>query len=102
MKEINFPRDTIAVGECVAVVAKLGSGHTNAGDAIQNCRPKIERNGERWTAITTPHPMRAAFRQIMRERREYRRGDLEFDWRTRAARKFVWSLRGVPTSKWSE
>lgn len=34
MKEINFPRDTIAVGECVAVVAKLGSGHTNAGDAI--------------------------------------------------------------------
>lgn len=54
------------------------------------------------TAITTPHPMRAAFRQIMRERREYRRGDLEFDWRTRAARKFVWLLRGVPTSKWSE
>ena len=50
MKEINFPRDTIAVGECVAVVAKLGSGHTNAGDAIQNCRPKIERNGERWKA----------------------------------------------------
>ena len=41
------------------------------------------------------------FRQIMRERRYYKRGTPEHDWRTRAARKFVWIIRGVPTSEWT-
>ena len=45
----------------------------------------------------TPHEH---FRALMRERREYKPGTPEHSWRTRAARKFVWLMRGVPTEQW--
>lgn len=50
----------------------------------------------------TAHPMRIAFRSIMAERRAYRHGDPERSWRTNAARKFIWLLRGIPPNQWSE
>jgi len=40
------------------------------------------------------------FRQIMRERREFVRGTLDHDWRTKAARKYVWLIRKIPTNEW--
>ena len=42
------------------------------------------------------------FRRMLRERRLYPRGSDEWDWRTRAARKYAWILRGVPVNEWSE
>lgn len=40
------------------------------------------------------------FLQMMRERRRYPPTSPEWEWRTRAARKFVWLMRGVPTQEW--
>lgn len=42
------------------------------------------------------------FLQMMRERRHYAPGSAEWTWRTRAARKYVWMLRGVPVREWVE
>lgn len=42
------------------------------------------------------------FRRLMRERRGHVIGSAEHEWRTRAARKYVWLMRGVPTNQWSE
>ena len=40
------------------------------------------------------------FHRMMQERRKYPRGSIEWDWRTRAARKYVWMMRKVPTCCW--
>lgn len=42
------------------------------------------------------------FRQTMRERRQYDPSSEEYQWRTRAARKYVWLIRGVPTMCWGQ
>lgn len=42
------------------------------------------------------------FHQMMRERREFPRGSLDWEWRTRAARKLAWIALGVPTTQWTE
>jgi len=42
------------------------------------------------------------FHKMMRERREYPKGSMEWAWRTRAARKYAWLVLGIPTSDWSE
>lgn len=42
------------------------------------------------------------FRQMMKERRAYDRGSDEWAWRTRAARKYVWIIRDVPTMEWTQ
>jgi hypothetical protein len=43
---------------------------------------------------------RKNFLQMMRERRMFPRGSQEWNWRTRAARKYVWLMRGVPVMEW--
>ena len=45
---------------------------------------------------------RAAFLALMAERRNWPRGSADHDYRTRAARKLVWIMRGVPTTEWTE
>jgi hypothetical protein len=45
---------------------------------------------------------KALFRQTMRERRQYDRASPEYQWRTRAARKFVWIIRDVPPAIWAQ
>lgn len=40
------------------------------------------------------------FRDMMHQRRSFQRGSMEYAWRTRAARKYVWQLRGVPVAQW--
>ena len=45
---------------------------------------------------------RATFRALMAERREWPRGTDDLEYRTRAARKLVWILRGVPSSEWPQ
>lgn len=45
---------------------------------------------------------RSLFKQMMTERRQYPRGSSDFEWRTRAARKYVWLMRGVPSAEWRE
>ena len=43
----------------------------------------------------------AEFRRVMAERRAYRQTRCgEWEWRTRAARKLVWWMRGVPANGW--
>lgn len=42
------------------------------------------------------------FRLTMRERRQCIKGTPEYDWRTRAARKYLWMLKGIPTKDWPE
>jgi len=39
-------------------------------------------------------------RQMLRERRQFPRTSLEWEWRTRAARKLAWIARGTPTTEW--
>lgn len=46
-------------------------------------------------------PTRAAFHQMLTERRAYPPGSPDHSYRTRAARKLVWLMRGIPVSKWS-
>lgn len=43
---------------------------------------------------------RQHFRSLMAERRTFQRGSADHDYRTRALRKLVWLMRGVPTDKW--
>jgi hypothetical protein len=45
---------------------------------------------------------RAAFRAIMVERRQWPPGSADYEYRTRAARKLVWIMRGVPVDQWGE
>jgi hypothetical protein len=42
------------------------------------------------------------FREIMRDRRIWRRGSAEYEYLTRAARKLVWIMRGIPVMEWKE
>ena len=45
------------------------------------------------------------FRDVMAKRRAFRhdpRWRIEWDYMTRAARKLLWTLRGVPVSEWSK
>ncbi|MBY6005405.1 hypothetical protein KUV62_15880 [Salipiger bermudensis] len=46
--------------------------------------------------------MRECFLDMMRQRRRFPRGSGEWDWRTKAARKYLWMHLGVPTTKWVE
>jgi hypothetical protein len=43
---------------------------------------------------------RDLFLHMMRERRRFPRDSLDWQWRTAAARKYVWMMRGVPTDEW--
>lgn len=43
---------------------------------------------------------RQLFLKTMAERRCYPKGSLDWEYRTRAARKYVWLMRGVPTTEW--
>ena len=40
------------------------------------------------------------FRRLMRERRAFPVGSPDHKYRTRAARKLVWTIRGVPVAEW--
>ena len=42
------------------------------------------------------------FRALMSERRTFDRSSAEHQSLTRAGRKFVWLMRGIPSSQWSE
>ena len=42
------------------------------------------------------------FRALMFERRAFDRSSAEHLYLTRAGRKFVWLMRRIPTSQWSE
>lgn len=46
--------------------------------------------------------IRGIFRSLMRERRAWPVGSDEYDWRTRACRKYVWTIRGIPPVCWPE
>lgn len=43
---------------------------------------------------------RNLFRATMAQRRKSKRDPYMFDAMTRAARKYVWMMRGVPTTEW--
>lgn len=43
---------------------------------------------------------RENFLSLMAERRAFPRGTPEHEYRSRAARKLVWLMRGVPSSEW--
>ena len=43
---------------------------------------------------------RAEFHRLMAERRAYAAGTPDHEYRTRAARKLVWLMRGVAISQW--
>ena len=45
---------------------------------------------------------RALFHEIMAERRRWPKGSADWDYRTRAARKLVWMIRGIPVIDWPE
>lgn len=44
---------------------------------------------------------RSEFHRMMSERKEYPRNSLDWQWRTNAARKLVWMMRGVPVINWA-
>lgn len=44
---------------------------------------------------------RDLFKATMSERRRCARGSADRDYLTRAARKYVWLMRGVPATEWS-
>lgn len=45
---------------------------------------------------------RENLRQMLSERRQFSHNSLDYQWRTRAARKYIWSLRGVPPQEWTQ
>ena len=49
-----------------------------------------------------PETARDLFRRYMAKRRTAKRGSLEHEWITAACRKYVWIMRGVPTTEWTE
>ena len=42
------------------------------------------------------------FRRMMRERKNFARGSADHEYRTRAARKLVWLINGVPVAGWAQ
>jgi hypothetical protein len=42
------------------------------------------------------------FLRMMRERRQYKRGSAEHEWRSNAARKYWWMHKGKPTKEWTK
>lgn len=42
------------------------------------------------------------FRRMMRDRKNFARGTADHEYRTRAARKLVWLINGVPVSEWDQ
>lgn len=44
--------------------------------------------------------MKDHFRALLRERKHYSKGSPDHAWRTRAARKLLASIRGVPAIEW--
>ena len=44
--------------------------------------------------------IKTEFHNLMRERRSFATGSPDHDYRTRAARKLVWLMRGVPAGEW--
>ena len=45
---------------------------------------------------------RQHFRSLMAQRRNWPRGSHDWEYRTRAARKLAWIIRGVPVDRWTE
>lgn len=45
---------------------------------------------------------KAALRRMLTERRRFDKDSMDYEWRTRAARKYVWMLRGVPVLEWPQ
>jgi hypothetical protein len=45
---------------------------------------------------------RQSLRRMLHERPAFDRGSMDWEWRTRAARKYVAILRGVPANEWSK
>lgn len=43
---------------------------------------------------------RQNLRQMLHERRMFPRGSMDWQWRTRAARKYLAICKGVPASEW--
>lgn len=43
---------------------------------------------------------REVFRQVMKERRQWPNGSGDWAYRTRAARRLAWIIRGIPTTEW--
>lgn len=43
---------------------------------------------------------KALFHRMMAERRAFPRGSLDHEYRTRAARQYVWMMRRVPVREW--
>lgn len=43
---------------------------------------------------------REIFRALMAERRQWPHGSADWMYRTRAARKLVWLIRGIPENQW--
>ena len=42
------------------------------------------------------------FRRLMQERKAFPVGSPDHEYRTRAARKLAWIMRGVPVSEWTQ
>ena len=42
------------------------------------------------------------FRLMLRERRAFPMDSLDYEWRTAAARKYLWLMRGIPVKEWTE
>ena len=45
---------------------------------------------------------RENFRKVMSERRQWMRGTPDHEYRTRAARKYVWMMRGIAPNQWGK
>jgi 23S rRNA U2552 (ribose-2'-O)-methylase RlmE/FtsJ len=45
---------------------------------------------------------RQTFIALMRERRAWPKGSADHEYRSRAARKLVWIMRGIPVLEWKE
>jgi hypothetical protein len=42
------------------------------------------------------------FRLMMQQRKEWPRGSAEHTWRTNAARKYYWQIKGRPVNTWEK
>lgn len=42
------------------------------------------------------------FRRMMQERRQYPRESMDWNYRTRAARKYLWIMWDVPVTEWPQ
>jgi hypothetical protein len=43
---------------------------------------------------------RTLLRQMLSERRAFKPGSLDWQWRTEAAREYVWLIMGKPVDEW--